>query len=105
MALGRYPKNLSRLCQRVNFYPIFACWKWKPSFLRFTAYAVTLSGLAGGEGLPLPASKGLAFPFLLALEGCPHRSSKLRSGTMASIKMWGKSTKMAAPAAGDDVKR
>jgi len=30
---------------------------------------VTLSGLAGGEYLPLPASKGLAFPFLLTLDG------------------------------------
>jgi len=29
------------------------------------AFEVTLSGLAGGEYLPLPASKGLAFPFLL----------------------------------------
>jgi hypothetical protein len=32
---------------------------------------VTLSGLAGGEYLPLPASKGLAFPFLLTLDGYP----------------------------------
>jgi hypothetical protein len=30
---------------------------------------VTLSGLAGGHYLPLPASKGLAFPFLLTLHG------------------------------------
>jgi len=40
-------------------------------FLRFHAFEVTLSGFAGGEYLPLPASKGLAFPFLLTLEGCP----------------------------------
>jgi len=32
---------------------------------------VTLSGLPGGEYLPLPASKGLAFPFLLTLDGYP----------------------------------
>jgi len=32
---------------------------------------VTLSGFAGGEYLPLPASKGLAFPFLLTLDGYP----------------------------------
>ena len=35
------------------------------------AFEVTLSGLAGGEYLPLPASKGLAFPFLLTLDGYP----------------------------------
>jgi len=29
---------------------------------------VTLSGLPGGEYLPLQASKGLAFPFLLTLD-------------------------------------
>jgi len=34
-----------------------------------TAFEVTLSGLAGGEYLPLPASKGLAFPFLPTLDG------------------------------------
>jgi len=32
---------------------------------------MTLSGFAGGECFPLPASKGLAFPFLLTLDGCP----------------------------------
>ena len=35
------------------------------------AFEVTLSGLAGGEYLPLQASKGLAFPFLLTLDGYP----------------------------------
>jgi len=40
-------------------------------FLRSNAFEVTLSGFAGGEYLPLPASKGLAFPFLLTLEGYP----------------------------------
>ena len=35
------------------------------------AFEVTISGLAGGEYLPLPASKGLAFPFLLTLDGYP----------------------------------
>jgi hypothetical protein len=38
---------------------------------RFRASGVTLSGLAGGEYLPLPASKGPAFPFLFALDGYP----------------------------------
>jgi hypothetical protein len=32
---------------------------------------VTLPGFAGGEYLPLPASKGPAFPFLLTLGGYP----------------------------------
>ncbi len=35
------------------------------------AFEVTFSGLAGGEYLPLPASKGLAFPSLLTLDGYP----------------------------------
>ena len=39
--------------------------------LRFNASEVTLSGFAGGEYLPLPSSKGLAFPFLLTLDGSP----------------------------------
>jgi len=42
-----------------------------PLSLRFTASAVTLSRLAGGEYLPLPHSKGGAFPSLLTLDGCP----------------------------------
>jgi len=42
---------------------------------RFRASRVTLSGLAGGESLPLPASKGPAFPFLLALDGYPTPSA------------------------------
>jgi len=42
-----------------------------PLSLRFSASEVTLSGLTGGECLPLPASKGPAFPFLLTLDGCP----------------------------------
>jgi hypothetical protein len=32
---------------------------------------VTLSGFTGGEYLPLPASKGPAFPSPLTLDGCP----------------------------------
>ena len=42
-----------------------------PLLLRFNAYKVTLSGFTGGEYLPLPASKGPAFPFLLTLDGYP----------------------------------
>ena len=40
-------------------------------FSRFQAFAVTLSGLASGEYLPLPRSKGGAFPYLLTLDGGP----------------------------------
>jgi hypothetical protein len=50
---------------------------------------VTLSGLAGGEYLPLPASKGLAFPFLLTLEGYtpPLQQSTLKdNGFSPKIK-------------------
>ncbi len=39
--------------------------------LRSLALALTLSGLAGGEYLPLPRSEGGVFPFLLALDGAP----------------------------------
>jgi len=42
-----------------------------PLSLRFSPSEVTLLGLAGGEYLPLPASKGPAFPFLLTLDGDP----------------------------------
>ena len=42
-----------------------------PLFLHFNAFEVTLLGFAGGEYLPLPASKGLVFPFLLTLDGYP----------------------------------
>jgi hypothetical protein len=36
---------------------------------------VTLPGFAGEEYLPLPRSKGGAFPFLLTLGGCPTASA------------------------------
>jgi len=42
-----------------------------PLFLHFNAFEVTLSEFAGGEYLPLPASKGPAFPFLLTLDEVP----------------------------------
>ncbi len=38
-------------------------------FLRFNTSKVTLSGFAGGEYLPLPASEGPAFPCLVTLDG------------------------------------
>jgi hypothetical protein len=43
---------------------------------------VTLSGFAGGEFLPLPGSKGRAFPFLLTLDGSPtaHASRSWTTG-------------------------
>jgi len=66
----------------------------KPSFLRFTACAATLSELAGGEYLPLPATEGLAFPFLLAFDGCPAapasfaQKKRLPSRRQAIQMMW-----------------
>jgi len=43
-------------------------------------------GFAGEEYLPLPASKGLAFPFLLTSMGSPLHTYNLRSGTMGPTK-------------------
>jgi len=48
---------------------------------------VTLSGLAGGEYLPLPASKGLAFPFLLTLDGYPTSPAIYAQGQRFSPKI------------------
>jgi hypothetical protein len=48
--------------------------------LRFNAFEVTLSGFAAGEYLPLPASEGLAFPFLLTLGGCPTSPATYAQG-------------------------
>jgi hypothetical protein len=39
--------------------------------LRFSAFEVTLSGVAGGEYLPLPRSKGGAFPSCSPSVGAP----------------------------------
>ena len=44
--------------------------------LRFQGFAVTLSGFARGEYLPLPRSKGGAFPSLLTLDGSPTATAK-----------------------------
>jgi hypothetical protein len=52
----------------------------KPLSLRSNASKVTLSGFAGGEYLPRPASKGLAFPFLLALDGYPTSPANYAHG-------------------------
>jgi hypothetical protein len=48
---------------------------------------VTLSGFAGGEYLPLPASKGLAFPFLLTLDGCPTSSADYAQEQQSHTKL------------------
>jgi hypothetical protein len=45
---------------------------------------VTLSGLAGGEYLPLPVSKGPAFPFLLTLDGYPTSPADFAQGQRRS---------------------
>jgi len=56
--------------------------------LRSQAHAVTQSGFAGGEFLPLPRSKGAAFPCLLILEGAPPLPQR-RSETAGSHKNGG----------------
>jgi len=43
-------------------------------------------GLAGGEYLPLPRSKGGAFPFLLTSMGTPLHTYNLRSEIMGSTQ-------------------
>jgi len=52
-------------------------------------------GFAGGEYLPLPASKGLAFPFLLTSMGTPLHTYNLRSEIMGSTQKSGSSTGIA----------
>jgi len=47
---------------------------------------VTLSGLAGGEYLPLPRSKGGAFPFLLTLDGYPTAPANFAQRQRDSLK-------------------
>jgi len=51
------------------------------------AFEVTLSGLTGGEYLPLPASKALAFPFLLTLDGYPTSPAIYAQGQGFSPKI------------------
>ena len=51
--------------------------KFTPLSLCSHALAVTLPGFAGEEFLPLPRSKGGAFPFLLTLGGCPTASANV----------------------------
>ena len=51
-----------------------------PLSLRFSTSGVTLSGLAGGEYLPLPVSKGPAFPFPLTLDGYPTPPADFAQG-------------------------
>jgi hypothetical protein len=59
--------------------------------LRFNASEVTLLGFADGEYLPLPASKGPAFPFLLTLDGSPTSPADYAQGQRCSSKKEGKS--------------
>jgi hypothetical protein len=61
--------------------------------LRSQAHAVTLSAFAGGEFLPLPHSKGAAFPFLLILEGSPPLPQR-RIETAGSLKNGGTPRKL-----------
>jgi hypothetical protein len=57
--------------QRIGFAVTYVFGKSTPLSVRSDALAVTLPGFAGEECLPLPRSKGGAFPFLLTLGGAP----------------------------------
>ena len=57
-----------------------------PLSLCSDALAVTLPGFAGEECLPLPRSKGGAFPFLLTLGGCPTASANVAQGQRCSLE-------------------
>jgi hypothetical protein len=58
--------------------------------LRSHALAVTLSGFAGGEFLPLPGSKGRAFLLPAHARWVPHRFHKIAHGQQVPRK-WGNS--------------
>ena len=85
--------------QAIEFIVYFIFDKGTPLSLRFSPSEVTLSGFAGGEYLPLPASKGPAFPFPSAAlrtssahpRWGPHLSRNLRSGTTVFSKNSGNS--------------
>jgi len=76
----------------VYFHNLFIIWQIlffiseNPCPFASPAFEVTLSGLAGGEYLPLPASKGLAFPFLLTLDGYPTSPAIYAQGQRFSPK-------------------
>jgi hypothetical protein len=63
---------------------LFAAQKYffweKPLVPSLSAFEVTLSEFAGGKYLPLPASKGPAFPFLLTLDGYPTSPADFAQG-------------------------
>jgi hypothetical protein len=81
-------------CESVDFSSEFMCCKWDPLFLRFKASAVTLSGSQAGNVLPLPRSKGGAFPFLLTSMGAPLLPANLRSEIAGPTLYSGNSAKL-----------
>jgi hypothetical protein len=60
--------------------------KQTPLSLRSDALALTLPGFAGEECLPLPRSKGEAFPFLLTLGGYPTASANVGQGQLSLLE-------------------
>ena len=66
--------------QRIGFAVTYVFDKYTPLSPRSDALALTLPGFAGEECLPLPRSKGGAFPFLLTLGGCPTASANVAKG-------------------------
>jgi len=70
----------------MDFYSIFSIPQVEPIVPLLKGFRSDPIGFAGGEYLPLPASKGLAFPFLLTSVGTPLLSANLRPGTTGSTK-------------------
>ncbi len=68
------------VCNLLMFHENFESFDWTLISLHSLALALTLSGLAGGEYLPLPRSEGGAFPFLLARDGDPNASANVPQG-------------------------
>jgi hypothetical protein len=93
--LNHLVSGLSRIGQKFpafsardlcNFAVSYLFDKKTPLSLRSHALAVTLPGFAGEEYLPLPRSKGGAFPFLLTLGGCPTASANVSQGQRCSLE-------------------
>jgi hypothetical protein len=78
-----FPRGISPM----HAFPVaYVFNKFTPLSLCSHALAVTLPGFAGEECLPLPRSKGGAFPFLLTLGGCPTASANVAQGQRCSLE-------------------
>jgi hypothetical protein len=83
MSFPSFPQGLSAM---FGFAATYVFDKCTPLSLCSDALAVTLPGFAGEECLPLPRSKGGAFPFLLTLGRCPTASANVAQGQRCSLE-------------------